>query len=132
MGWFLPGWAQGSMIFEVCDADWGVSNRKGSCRSHGCRAGLRRAGLRANSVQWPVVGWPAERRTLRVESQVDQDVIVEVDLSVAVEVSIHPSGSMVVEAVVRADVIVEVDATVEVGLAVVRVLHEDGGGINGL
>src|SRR5690242_4055824 len=62
---------------------------------------------------------------LRIESQVDQHVIVEVHLTVAVEVTVQPTSEMVIEAVIRLHVIVEVHLAVEVRVAVIRVLHED-------
>src|SRR5215212_1902287 len=40
----------------------------------------------------------SKRRALAVEAQVDQDVVVEVDDSVAVEVAVGPAGAAVVEA----------------------------------
>src|SRR5689334_23776056 len=46
---------------------------------------------------------PAERAALRVESQVDQDVVVEVHRAIAIEVAIEPAGQVIIEAAVRAN-----------------------------
>src|SRR3954451_10509408 len=58
---------------------------------------------------------------LNVERPVDQRVVIEVNLAIAVEIAVEPAGAVLVEAGVDAAVVVEVDLAVEVGVAVVGV-----------
>src|SRR5947208_656901 len=75
---------------------------------------------------------PPKRAALRIEREIDQHIVVEVHDTIQVEVSVQPSGEVVIEAVVDAHVIVEVDAPVEVGVAIPGVLDQHGRSIDGL
>src|SRR5688500_17398660 len=61
---------------------------------------------------------------LRIERQVDQRVVVEVDDVVVVEVAVGPAGARGAEAEVGARVVVEVDRAVQVRVAVERVAQQ--------
>src|SRR5688572_18900563 len=102
----------------------------------GCRTLLEIAAIIIHREDAIAARYPAPGplpRSLRVECEIDQRIVIEVDRTIAVEIPVEPAaGASAVEAAVDAAVVVEVHLPVEVGVAVVRVLHEHGGRIDRL